>query len=127
MARATAALMANLQADFTAPDTPVLCGVGIGSQVYRGRACVVRDAVDALDRLQPGDVMIAAFTGPSFNSILPMLGALVVEEGGALCHAAIVAREFGLPAVIGARCATSLIADGSVVEVDPRRGVVRPL
>ena len=71
--------------------------------------------------------MIAAFTGPSFNSILPMLGALVVEEGGALCHAAIVAREFGLPAVIGARGATSLIADGVDVEVDPHQGVVRPL
>ena len=127
MARATAAMMANLRADATAPDTEMLCGVGIGSQVYRGRACVVRDAADALDRLQPGDVMIAAFTGPSFNSILPMLGALVVEEGGALCHAAIVAREFGLPAVIGAQGATSLIADGVEVEVDPHGGVARPL
>ncbi len=61
------------------------------------------------------------------NSILPVLGALVVEEGGPLCHAAIVAREFGLPAVIGARGATRLIADGAVVEVDARRGVVRQL
>lgn len=127
MARATAAMMANLVADATALDTEMLCGVGIGSQVYRGRACVVRDAADAVDRLQPGDVMIAAFTGPSFNSILPMLGALVVEEGGAMCHAAIVAREFGLPAVIGARGATSLIADGVEVEVDPYGGVVRHL
>jgi rifampicin phosphotransferase len=126
MARATAALMANLRADTTAPDGEVLCGVGIGAQVYRGRACVVRDDA-ALDRLQPGDVMIAAFTGPSCNSIVPMLGALVVEEGGALCHAAIVAREFGLPAVIGARGATSLIPDGGLVEVDPTSGVVRPL
>lgn len=127
MARATAAMMANLLADATALDGEVLCGVGIGSQAYRGRACVVRDALDAVDRLRPGDVMIAAFTGPSFNSILPMLGALVVEEGGALCHAAIVAREFGLPAVIGARDATSLIADGVEVEVDPLGGVVRQL
>jgi phosphohistidine swiveling domain-containing protein len=54
-----------------------------------------------------------------------LLGALVVEEGGVLCHAAIVAREFGLPAVIGAQRATSLIADGALVEVDPVRGVVR--
>ncbi len=127
MARATAALMANLMADATAPDKEALCGVGIGSVIYRGRACVVSDAADALDRLQPGDVMIAAFTGPSFNSILPILGALVVEEGGVLCHAAIVSREFGLPAVIGARGATSLVVNGAQVEVDPVRGVVRPL
>ena len=70
-------------------------------------------------------MLIAAFTGPSFNSIVPMLGALVVEEGGVMCHAAIVAREFGLPAVIGAQGATSFIPDGVEVEVDPNRGVVR--
>lgn len=82
---------------------------------------------DPLPRLVCSRRPRRAFTGPSFNSILPILGALVVEEGGALCHAAIVAREFGLPAVIGAREATSLIADGVEVEVDPIRGVVRPL
>jgi len=127
MARATAALMANLIADGTSPDTAELCGVGVGSQVYRGRACVVRDVTDAVDRLQPGDVMIAPFTGPSFNSLIPVLGALVVEEGGAFCHAAIVAREFSLPAVIGAKGATTLITDGALVEVDPVRGLVRPV
>jgi pyruvate,water dikinase len=127
MARATAALMAGLLADATAAGSDVLCGVGVGSQPYRGPARIVRGAGDALERLRPGDVMVAAFTGPSFNSIMPMLGALVVEEGGALCHAAIVAREFGIPAVIGATGATSLIADGAEVEVDPLSGVVRPV
>ncbi len=79
----------------------------------------------AFEKLQPGDVPIASFIGPSFNSILPMLGALVVEEGGALCHAAIVAREFGLPAVIGAEGATVHIPDGALVDVDADTGVVR--
>ena len=59
-------------------------------------ACIVTGTADAFERLEPGDVLIASFIGPSFNSILPMLGALVVEEGGPLCHATIVAREFGL-------------------------------
>ena len=45
---------------------------------------------DALERLQPGDVLVAPFTGPAYNSILPMLGALVVEVGGAMSHAAII-------------------------------------
>ncbi len=124
MARATAAMMANLGADATAPQAQDLCGVGIGGQTYRGRARVVTDAADAWARLEQGDVLVASFTGPSFNSILPILGALVVEEGGPLCHAAIVAREFGLPAVIGVRGATALIPDGAIVEVDAARGIV---
>jgi phosphohistidine swiveling domain-containing protein len=70
------------------------------------------------------DVLVASFVGPSINSFLPMLGALVVEEGGPLCHAAIVAREFGLPAVIGARGATQHIPDGAMVEVDATAGIV---
>ena len=105
----------------------MLQGTGIGARPYQGRACIVADAVDALDKLQQGDVMIAAFTGPSFNSIVPVLGALVVEEGGALCHAAVVAREFDLPAVVGVAGATTLITDGSMVEVDPLTGMVSVL
>ncbi len=133
MARVTAALMTNLVADATAPESEslpdigpgTLQGVGIGNQTYRGRARIVAGAMDALERLEPGDVLVAAFIGPSFNSILPLLGALVVEEGGPLCHAAIVAREFGLPAVIGARGATAHILDGTLVEVDANTGIVR--
>ena len=126
MARATAA-MSNLVADATPPRSDVLRGVGIGGETYRGRARIVTGASDAFERLEPGDVLIAAFIGPSFNSILPILGALVVEEGGPLCHAAIVAREFGLPAVIGARGATVHIADGALVEVNASTGVVRAI
>jgi phosphohistidine swiveling domain-containing protein len=125
MRRATAALMANLVADTTPPESEVLHGVGIGSHTYRGRARVVSGAADALEKLEPGDILVASFIGPSFNSILPVLGALVVEEGGALCHAAIVAREFGLPAVIGARGATIHILDGAMVEVDASTGIVQ--
>lgn len=131
MARAAAALMANLGADATPPsagsDPSGVRGIGIGSAVYRGRACVVRDLMLAFDELEPGDVLIAPFTGPSVNSLLPVIGALVVEEGGAMCHAAIVAREFGLPAVIGAHGATARIPHGAQVEVDPAHGTVRPL
>jgi pyruvate,water dikinase len=124
LARAAMALMSNLMADASAPQTEPLHGTGIGERVYRGRACVVRDAWEAVDRLQPGDVLIAPFTGPSFNSLLPVVGALVVEEGGPMCHAAIVSREFDIPALVGALGATG-IADGTMVEVDPVAGVVR--
>ncbi len=130
--------MANLAADVTpadpradgmAPADPAhvgaAVGIGIGEGTYRGRACVVHDLMDTFDQLDPGDVLVAPFTGPSINSLLPVLGALVVEEGGAMCHAAIVAREFGLPAVIGAHCATALIPHGARVEVDAHLGIVR--
>jgi pyruvate,water dikinase len=81
----------------------------------------------AFDQLEPGDVLIAPLTGPSMNSLIPAIGALVVEEGGAICHAAIVAREYGIPAVVGALGATHRIPHGAHVEVDPAQGTVRVL
>jgi rifampicin phosphotransferase len=131
MARATAALMINLGADATPPPADAgpstVSGVGIGTTPYRGRACVVRDLMLAFDQLEPGDVLVAPFTGPSTNSLLPVIGALVVEEGGPFCHAAIVSREFGIAAVIGAHGATARIPHGAQVEVDPVLGTVRLL
>jgi pyruvate,water dikinase len=127
MARATRAVMTVLEADVADPSAAALHGTGVGDEVYVGRARVATNADDAIDRLEPGDVLVAPFTGPAYNSLLPVLGALVVEIGGAVCHAAIVAREFGLPAVIGAPGATTLIPDGARVEVDPTGGTVRVL
>lgn len=128
MARVTRAMLANLAADATPPPAPrgdaTVTGVGIGGTVYRGRACVVDDLMLAHDLLQPGDVLIAPFTGPSINSLLPIIGALVVEEGGPFCHAAIVAREFGCTALTGAHDATTRIPHGTDVEVDPVSGTV---
>jgi pyruvate,water dikinase len=117
--------MATIDAMTGAAQTVPLQGVGIGDRIYRGTARVVSGSDDALDRLEPGDVLVASFTGPAYNSLLPVLGGIVVEEGGPMCHAAIVAREFGLPAVVGALEATSLIADGDEIEVDAAAGRVR--
>jgi pyruvate,water dikinase len=129
LARATAALFAVLEAEGITTDSggEELRGTGIGNTTYRGTARVATSADDALDRLQPGDVLVAPFTGPAYNSILPILGALVVDAGGTMCHAAIVAREFSLPAVVGAAGATARISEGSTVEVDPVAGRVRVL
>jgi pyruvate,water dikinase len=127
MARATTALMTVLEAEGLAA-TPLpgqLSGTGIGTTVYRGVARVATTTDDALDRLELGDVLIAPFTGPSYNSILPILGALVVDAGGPMSHAAIVAREFALPALIGVTGASTHVPDGAVVEVDPTAGTLR--
>jgi pyruvate,water dikinase len=127
MARATTALMTVLEAEGLAA-TPLpgqLRGTGIGTTVYRGVARVATTTDDALDRLELGDVLVAPFTGPSYNSILPILGALVVDAGGPMSHAAIVAREFALPALIGVTGASTQVPDGAVVELDPTAGTLR--
>ncbi len=125
MARATAALMANLMADETTLQSEPLRGVGIGTAPYQGRACVVADPTEALELLESGDVLVTRITGPSFNSLLPIVGALVVEEGGPMCHAAIVARDFDIPALISATGATTDIPHGATIEVDPQAGTIR--
>lgn len=104
-----------------------LDGDGIGEEVYRGRACVAADPGDALDRLEPGDVLVAFGTTPAYNMALSIVGAVVVEEGGLLSHAAVIARELGLSAVIGAAGAMAEIPNGALVEVDPVAGRVRVL
>lgn len=106
---------------------PGLDGDGIGTTVRRGRACVAADPAVALDRLEPGDVLVAFGTTPAYNMALSIAGAVVVEEGGLLSHAAVIARELGLTAVIGAAGAMAEIPDGALVEVDPVAGRVRVL
>jgi pyruvate,water dikinase len=118
-----------LRDTFTAPpgDRRELVGDGIGTEVVRGRACVAADPTDALDRLAPGDVLVAMGTTPAYNLALSLAGAVVVEEGGLLSHAAVIARELGLVAVIGAAGALAAVPDGALVEVDPGTGRVRVL
>jgi pyruvate,water dikinase len=103
----------------------VLHGLGIGSGVYRGVARVATDPDEVLEAMDPGDVLVARFTAPTYNAVLTIAGAIVVQEGGLLSHAAVMARELGLPAVIGCRRAMEVIGDGDVVEVDPEAGEVR--
>lgn len=118
-----------LRDTFTAPldGRHDLDGDGIGSAVVRGRACVAADPGDALARLEPGDVLVATGTTPAYNMVLSLAAAVVVEEGGLLSHAAVIARELGLCAVIGAGGAMASIPDGALVEVDPVAGRVRVL
>ena len=70
-----------------------LCGTGIGREPYTGRARVAARPEDALAAIEPGDVLVATFTTPAYNTVLTVAGAVVVEEGGALCHAAVMARR----------------------------------
>ena len=86
---------------------------------YTGTARVVIDADDALDRVDPGDVIVARLTVPTFNSVLAIAGAVVTENGGLLCHTAVIARELGIPAVVG-------VADALTGDPGRRDGHGRP-
>lgn len=125
LARVAAAAGAAIGLVFTPESPDGLSGVGVGSSPYRGRARIVRDADHALAELEPGEVLVTSYTTPAYNAVLPVAGALVTASGGLLSHGAVVARELGLPAVIGAVGALDEIPDGATVDVDPISGSVR--
>jgi len=124
VAKATAALLTNL---FEEPEAEhsatVVRGLSIHAGVYEGTARLVRSPGD-FGRIQKGDVLITGATSAYFNVVLPLLGAIVTDRGGQLSHAAIVAREYGIPGIVGTRVATSAIPDGARVRVDGRTGEV---
>ena len=78
----------------------------------------------AFARVQAGDIVVAATTGPTYNVLLPTIGGIITDRGGLLSHAAIIAREYGIPAVVGTVEGTTAIADGRRVRVDGGKGEV---
>lgn len=104
--------------------TEPLTGTGIGDGTVSGPAVVAVSPLDALDRLEPGSILVVSATAPAYDAVLPLAAGLVVETGGLLSHAALAGRELGLPVVVGVSGATVLIADGEMVTVDAARGRV---
>lgn len=90
----------------------------------RGIARVLSTLGEA-DRLAHGDVLVAKTTSSTWSPLFAVAGAVVTEVGGVLSHSAVVAREYGIPAVVGARGATAALRDGQYVEVDGDRGLIR--
>lgn len=100
-----------------------LVGVGVGQSSYTGTVRTAESADEAIEKLDPGDVLVVRATSPAFNAVLAIAGAVVTANGGALSHAAVLARELGIPAVVGAAGALG-IHDGATVTVDPVAGRV---
>ena len=96
-------------------------GLAAGAGVAEGPARLVQ-GTDDFTRVRPGDVLVTTCTTPAFTVVLPLLAGIVTDTGGVLSHAAIVARELGIPAVVGCTDATSRIPDGALVRVDARAG-----
>jgi pyruvate,water dikinase len=126
MARVERAVDLGLGAIFGTPpdDTSTgVRGVGTGGGVYTGPARVVRGTAD-FARVRPGDVLVASGTSPAFNVVLPLIAAIVTDSGALLSHGAIVAREAGIPGVVGCGNATARIPEGASVRVDANTGEV---
>jgi pyruvate,water dikinase len=107
----------------TASDDPrVLRGTPASPGKVRGKARVLFDPTGA--RLEPGEVLVAPSTDPGWTALFLTAGGLVMERGGAVSHGAVIAREYGIPAVVGVPGATSRITSGQEIEVDGAAGRV---
>lgn len=102
-----------------------LVGLAVSSGVVEGRARVLLDMADA--RLEAGDILVTTFTDPSWTPLFVAIKGLVTEVGGLMTHGAVIAREYGLPAVVGVERATRLIRDGQRIRVHGTDGYVELL
>lgn len=103
--------------------TNILTGVGASTGSAHGTARLIHGP-DEFTHFQSGDVLVCRTTDPAWTPLFGMASAVVTETGGMLSHAAIVAREFGIPAVLGVRGALDLLADGEPLAIDGAQGTV---
>ena len=101
-----------------------LKGIAAARGSYSGPARVITGE-EQFERLQPGDVLVCPITSPVWSILFAKVGALVTDSGGVLSHPAIIAREYGIPAVVATGNATQIISDGQQVVVDGNRGIVQ--
>lgn len=102
-----------------------LIGSPVSAGIIEGRARVVLTLEDAA--MEKGDILVTVFTDPSWTPLFPLVSGLVTEVGGLMTHGAVIAREYGIPAVVGVENATSSIQDGQRIRVDGTRGFIEIL
>ncbi|MBC3885914.1 phosphoenolpyruvate synthase [Undibacterium griseum] len=101
--------------------TVLAAGRAIGQKIGAGRVRVIHDPSE-MERVQPGDVLVADMTDPNWEPVMKRASAIVTNRGGRTCHAAIIARELGVPAVVGCGDATDVLKDGTLVTVSCAEG-----
>ncbi|MFD0048729.1 phosphoenolpyruvate synthase [Actinomycetes bacterium NPDC127524] len=102
-----------------------IAGLPVSSGVVEGRARVILNMEDA--DLEEGDILVTAFTDPSWTPLFVSIKGLVTEVGGLMTHGAVIAREYGLPAVVGVENATKLIKDGQLIRIHGTEGFIERL
>ncbi|MFH0885321.1 MAG: PEP-utilizing enzyme [Candidatus Micrarchaeota archaeon] len=101
-------------------------GMVASKGIVRGRARITMSARDAAS-IEKGEILITSMTTPDFVTAIKRAAAIVTNEGGILCHAAVISREFGIPCIVGSRIATRVFRTGDLIEVDGNLGIVRKI
>lgn len=107
-------------------DVQFFKGTPAAAGVYKGRVKIIVTKKD-FPKMKKGDILVTDMTRPDYLPIMRLAGAIVTDEGGLTCHAAVVSREMGIPCVVGTKIGTQVLHDGQRVEVDADRGVVKIL
>jgi pyruvate,water dikinase len=102
---------------------PIVIGHAVGSKIATGNARII-EHLEQLQEFKPGDVLVADITTPDWEPVMKIASAIVTNRGGRTCHAAIISRELGVPAVIGCENATTAIQHNSIVTVSCAEGDV---
>ena len=91
----------------------------------RGKVRKILGKGDRIGRIDKGEILVTKMTSPKFVTIIGKVSAIITNDGGTLCHAAILSREFKIPCIIGTKIATKVLKDGDLVEVDAEKGIVK--
>ncbi len=104
-----------------------LKGIGVINKSFRGRVKVCAGFKEAISKIKSGDILVCPMTTPEYVPAMKKAGALITDEGGITCHAAIIARELKIPCIVGTKNATQVLKDGDKVEMDAGRGTIKIL
>lgn len=104
-----------------------LKGLGVARGIVRAHAKVCNGIQDAKRKIRRGDILVTGMTLPDYVPVMKIAGAIITDEGGITCHAAVVCRELNKPCVVGTKVATQVLRDGDLIEVDANKGIVKIL
>jgi phosphohistidine swiveling domain-containing protein len=108
------------------PDSVLLKGIGCSAGIIAAEVRIV-PKLEQADSLKPGEILVTRFTDPGWTPILGLVAGIVTEVGGLLSHAAVIGREYGIPAVLNVAGATQILKTGQRVEIDGTQGTVKLL
>jgi pyruvate,water dikinase len=114
----------NFVPDAVDTDIDILDGLAVSPGVVTGKARVILKA-DTDEHVLPGEILVAPFTDPGWTPYFVPAAAIVMDQGGLLSHGSIIAREYGIPAVVNVGPATKIIKTGQTIQVDANKGVVK--
>lgn len=104
----------------------IIKGIPASSGEVRGKVRVILSPED-FSKFEAGEILVTRSTNPEWTPLLAVAKAVITDTGGALCHAAIVSREYGIPAVVGTQNATGILKDGQTIEVSGSEGLIKLL